>query len=89
MKMTDAERILATIADHWLLADDAMNAAESTEMRAVYRVVRARMYDLLTEACEYDEGMADALLEEAANRFVERDAQKLNSAALYGSTCYD
>lgn len=88
MKMTDAERILAAIADHWLLADDAMHAADTTEMRAVYRVVRARMYDLLTEACEYDEGMADALIEEAADRSERRDV-KLNSAALYGSTCYD
>jgi len=86
--MTDAERILATIADHWLLADDAMHAAESTEMRAVYRVVRARMYDLLTEACEYDEGMADALIEEAADRSARHEL-KLRSAALYGRACHD
>ncbi len=86
--MTDAERILATIADHWLLVDDAMHEAESTEMRAAYRVARARIYDILTDACEYDEGMVDALIEEAADRS-ERHELKLRSAALYGRACHD
>lgn len=86
--MTDAERILAAIADHYILADEAFHETESEEMRMVYSIVRGRIYNILAEACEYDEGMADALLEEAANRSEERDA-KLNSAALYGSTCYD
>lgn len=87
--MTDAERILATIADHYILADEAFHATDSDEMRMVYSIVRGRIYNILAEACEYDEGMADALLEEAANRSEERDAKKLYSAAMYGRACHD
>ena len=89
MKMTDSERILATIADHYILADEAFHATDSNEMRLIYSIVRGRIYDILAEACEYDEGMADALLEEAADHCEERDAQKLYSAAMYGRACHD
>lgn len=88
MKMTDTQRILATIADHFMLADEEMEKTDDRELRMIYSIVRARIYDILEDACDGDEGTAEALLDEAAKRFMEQDA-KLYSAALYGRSCYD
>ena len=74
MKMTDTKRILATIADHFMLADEEMESTDDREMRMIYSIVRARIYDILEDACDGDEGMAEALLDEAAGRMEVFDA---------------
>lgn len=62
------ENVLATIADHFMLADEEMEKADDRELRMIYSIVRARIYAILTDACDGDEGMAEALLDEAADR---------------------
>ena len=62
------ENVLATIADHFMLADEEMEKTDDRELRMIYSIVRARIYDILIDACDEDEGMAEALLDEAAER---------------------
>ena len=62
------EQIIAAIADHFALVDEEFDATEDKELKLIYSITRARIYDILLEVVDYDEGLAEIEIEEAIRR---------------------